>query len=271
MRDVRLVAVTPEGTHLLLEDGEENQYRLRIDARLDAVLPRTKQPKQLEIALESRLTPREIQARIRGGQSVGEVADAAGMPLERVERYASAVLAERAHVAAQAKAAPCRRLGGGTAPSLGEVADARLAEQHVPEESVVWDAWRVGDDQWTIQLHYLAGERERTAQWLFDPRGKVLTASDEEAAWLTDAAGLERADDAPAPRLRRLASVPADEAGEDDQPSADDVYDVEADEQYAEVAAPPQRAAAVPQAARAGRRPSVPSWDDIMFGARKRD
>lgn len=267
MRDVRLVAVTPEGGHLVLEDGEENQYRLRIDERLEAVMPRKQRPQQLEIALESRLTPREIQSRIRSGQSVADVAEAAGMPLERVERYASAVLAERAHIANQAKAAPCRRHSGGTAPSLSEVIDQRLTEQHVPADSVTWDAWRTDDERWTVRLGYLAGDRERTAEWLFDPRGLVLVPSDDEAAWLTDAAGLERSDDAQAPtRMRRLSSVPHDES------DGDQVYDVEADEQYAEAApVEQQRAVAVRQAARGGRRPSVPSWDDIMFGTRKRD
>lgn len=267
MRDVRLVAVTPEADHLVLEDGDENQYRLRIDERLEAVLPTKQRPQQLEIALESRLTPREIQARIRSGQSVSEVAAAAGLPVERVDRYASAVLAERAHVAAQGKAAPCRRQSGGLAPSLAEVIEQRLAEQHVPDDSVTWDAWRVGDDRWTIRLGYLAGERERSAQWLFDPRGRVLTADDDEAAWLTDAAGLERNEEAPPARVRRLASVPHD----GDDPEADEVYDVEADAYDEPPAVEQQRAVGVPQVARAGRRPSVPSWDDIMFGTRKRD
>lgn len=267
MRDVRLVAVTPEGGHVVLEDGDENQYRLRIDERLEAALP-SKRPVQLEIAMESRLTPREIQTRIRSGQSVAEVAAAAGMPLERVERYASAVLAERAHIAAQAQAAPCRRHSGGSAPSLGEVIEQRLTEQHVPESSVNWDAWRSDEERWTIRLGYLAGERERTAEWLFDPRGQVLVPRDDEAAWLTDAAGLERGEEAPAARVRRLAAVPQDEAVDE---SGDQVYDVEADKPFENDVVVEEHPAAVPQVARAGRRPSVPSWDDIMFGTRKRD
>jgi hypothetical protein len=266
MRDVRLVAVTPEGGHVVLEDGEENQYRLRIDERLEAALP-SKRPVQLEIAMESRLTPREIQTRIRAGQSVAEVATASGMPVERVDRYATAVLAERAHIAAQAKAAPCRRHSGGNAPSLGEVIDQRLTEQHVPADSVSWDAWRSDDERWTVRLAYLAGERERTAEWSYDPHSRVLIPSDEEAAWLTDAAGLERGEEAPAARVRRLAAVPQDQAAEDE------VYDVEADKPFDAPAPADEERPAVPvrQVARAGRRPSVPSWDDIMFGTRKRD
>ena len=265
MRDVRLVAVAPEGGHLVLEDGDENQYRLRIDERLEVALPRNQRPAQLETALESRLTPREIQTRIRSGQSVAEVAAAAGIATERVDRYATAVLAEREHIAAQAKAAPCRRQSGGNAPSLATVIDQRLTEQHVPAESVTWDAWRVDDDRWTVRLGYLAGDRERTAEWFFDPRGKVLSPADDEAAWLADAAGLERTEEAPAARIRRLASVPPSNG------ATDDVYDHEADGDVAAQPAEEQPAVVAPQVARAGRRPSVPSWDDIMFGARTRD
>jgi hypothetical protein len=269
MRDLRLVAVTPEGGHVVLEDGDENQYRLRIDERLEAALP-SRRPLQLESAMDSRLAPREIQARIRAGQSVTDVAAAAGMPLARVERYASAVLAERAHIARQAQAAPCRRHSGGNAPSLAEVIEARLTEQHVPVDSVSWDAWRSDDERWTVRLSYLAGERERAAEWLFDPRGQVLVPTDDEAAWLTDAAGLERSDEAPAARVRRLAAVP--QGASEPAASEDEVYDVEADQREEEITREERPAVAVPQvSARAGRRPSVPSWDDIMFGTRKRD
>jgi hypothetical protein len=92
--------------------------------------------------------------------------------------------------------------------------------------------------------------------------------------------------------MRRLSSVPAELAADADRHEpggdgaavasrSDTVYDREADEaaggvevrQPGEAAAagrqePARRAAAgVP----AGRRRSVPSWDDIMFGPRKHD
>ncbi len=281
--DLRLVAVTPERSHLVLEDSDSKQFRVPVDERLAAALrtPDRSRPGQLEIALESQLTPREIQARVRAGQSVDEVAAVAGISLDRVERYAGPVLAERAHVVEQAQAAPARRATAGTAPALAELVDARLAEQKVATDSVTWDAWRGDDDRWTVRLSYLGGGRQRVASWVFDPRGRVLAASDDEARWLVDGTGAERlSDDRPA-AVRRLAAVPhtgdavdgVDTGDETTSGSpADEVYDREADEarQAAERATQPEPMRQAASASR-GRRQPVPSWDDIMFGPRKRD
>ena len=281
--DLRLVAVTPERSHLVLEDSDSRQFRVPVDERLAAALrtPDRSRPGQLEIALESQLTPREIQARVRAGQSVDEVAAVAGISLDRVERYAGPVLAERAHVVEQAQAAPARRATAGTAPALAELVDARLAEQKVATDSVTWDAWRGDDDRWTVRLSYLGGGRQRVASWVFDPRGRVLAASDDEARWLVDGTGADRlSDDRPA-AVRRLAAVPhtgdavdgVDTGDETTSGSpADEVYDREADEarQAAERAAQPEPMRQAASASR-GRRQPVPSWDDVMFGPRKRD
>ena len=198
MTDLRLVAVTPERSHLVLEDSASNQFRVSIDQRLVAALrthpsfkssgPPSNGPKsaQLEIALESQLTPREIQARIRAGGGIDEVAAAAGISSDRVERYATPVLAEREHVTDQARLAPARRASGGTAPRLGELVDARLAEQKVATDAVHWDAWKGEDERWTVHLSYVSGARERVAEWTFDTRGRVLSAANDEARWLVD-------------------------------------------------------------------------------------
>jgi DUF3071 family protein len=263
MHELRLVTVTPDGTHLVLEGDGEEQYHMRIDERLTAAVRRDRaRSGQLEIALESQLTPRDIQARIRAGESPEDLVLASGMPLERVARYAGPVLAEREHVAGQARSAPSRRQSGGTAPSLGELVEARLEAQRVASDSVRWDAWRVDETRWTVQLSYLAGARERTAEWSFDPRGRVLAPADDEARWLVDGTSPERDEETGGATVRRLASVPTVDP-------SDQVYDREAVEAaQADVDEPP---AAKQEAARAGRRPAVPSWDDIVFGARKRD
>jgi hypothetical protein len=292
MTDLRLVAVTPDRGHLVLEDDDARQFRVPIDQRLASALrssrsaapaSTTATPGQLEIALESQLTPREIQSRIRAGRSLVEVAAAAGIAEDRVERYAAPVLAEREHVADQAKRAPARRASGGSAPQLGELVTDRLARTGEPAGGATeqtWDAWRGDDDGWTVVLRYHAGGRDRVAEWTFDPRGRVLAPTNDEARWLVDESAPDRAEDgSPVVPVRRLASVPApDDAdagttGSDPtEPPArvDEVYDREADEareREARAAAAAGRSPARP----AGRRPTVPSWDDIMFGTRKRD
>ena len=291
--DLRLVALTPDRSHLVLEDEASRQFRVPVDARFAAALrpmttgpsgqpgssaqPAPHRPGQLEIALESQLTPREIQTRIRAGHSIDEVAAVAGISVDRVERYALPVIAERGHVVEQAQRAPARRATGGKAPSLTEVVEARLAEQRVGSDATEWDAFRTDDDRWTVRLSYLAGGRSRVATWSFDPRGRVLAAADDEARWLVDEPGLERVADEPPAAVRRLTSLPGG-AGESGEPAAhemaagstagagaDEVYDRERDE------APHEEPVPQVAAARSHRRPAVPSWDDIMFGTRRRD
>ncbi len=277
--DLRLVALTPERSHLVLEDDDSRQFRVPVDERLANALrsPERARPDgarrdgQLEIALESQLTPREIQSRIRGGHSIDEVAVAAGISTERVERYATPVLAERAHVVEQAQRAPGRRATGGSAPALLELVAARLAEAQITADAVAWDAWRGDDDRWTVSATYPGTARERVATWTFDPRGRVLAPADDEARWLAGDDAAERvADDRPA-AIRRLSAVPGTGDGEPASP-ADEVYDREADEARDsgrhEGPAEPVRQAA---AAARGRRPAVPAFDDIMFGPRRRD
>lgn len=298
--DLRLVALTDDRSHLVLEDEASQQFRLPVDTRFAAALrPVTAgpsshsvhsgqtaphRPGQLEIALESQLTPREIQTRIRAGHSIDEVAALAGISTDRVERYAVPVIAERGHVVEQAQRAPARRATGGKAPSLTEVVEARLAEQRASTESAEWDAFRADDDRWTVRLSYLAGGRSRVATWSFDPRGRVLAPADDEARWLVDEPGLERVADEPPAAVRRLTSLPggageaaaepstADEADHRVAAAAgtDEVYDRERDEaaQHAPLEHEPVQQVA---AARSHRRPAVPSWDDIMFGTRRRD
>ena len=285
--DLRLVALTADGSHLVLEDSAARQFQIPVDERLGAALRTSSttrdraRPGQLEIALESQLSPREIQSRIRGGRSIDEVSLAAGISAERVERYARPVIAERAHVVEQAQRTPGRRASGGHAPDLFDLVQQRLADQRASAEAAVWDAWREDDEErWTVRLSYLAGGRARTATWSFDPRGGVLSAADDEARWLVDETGGVRQDEpAPGP-VRRLSSVPVVDAGGSSNAGeassgADEVYDREADEArtHREAVEAVEAEAPVREAAvgRSGRRLAVPSWDDIMFGTRKRD
>lgn len=270
--DLRLIAVSPDRSHLVLEGSDSARFRVPVDERLVAALRSDpSRPGQLEIALDKQLTPREIQARIRSGHSIDEVSLASGMSPERVERYAGPVIAERGHVVEQAQKAPARRASGGQAPLLLDLVTLRLVAQGTAAESVEWDAWRGDDDGWTIRLSYLAGGRTRVATWDFDPRGRVLSPADDEARWLVDDTGDERSADDPPAAVRRLSAVPLVEPPDPIIAPADEVYDLEADEAdeaRPAAAAEPVRAVA---AGRSHRRLPVPSWDDIMFGTRKRD
>ena len=97
MRELRLVAVSDDGTRLILRpEGDDAPMALPVDERLHAAMRGDRaRLGQLEIQMDSQVRPRDIQARIRSGESVESVAAAAAVPLDRVLRYAGPVLAER--------------------------------------------------------------------------------------------------------------------------------------------------------------------------------
>ena len=59
--------------------------------------------------MESTLRPRDIQTRIRAGETPEAVAHAAGTSVEKIMPFAAPVMAERAHVAERAQLASVRR------------------------------------------------------------------------------------------------------------------------------------------------------------------
>ena len=129
MQELRFVAVSEDGRYAVLAvPGRSARFTLPIDERLRAVaLGQTSRLAQYEIEVESPLRPKEIQARIRAGETVEEIADAAGIAVERVRWFEAPILAERAYAADQAQLASVRRQGDATpGPRLGEIVTERL-------------------------------------------------------------------------------------------------------------------------------------------------
>jgi len=329
-QDLTLVGLTEDKQKLVLVNQAGEEFTLPADARLRAAL-RGEHARlgQLEITMESALRPRDIQARIRAGESPEAVAAAAQTTLEKVMGYATPVLAERAHVADRALRASVRRKNSeGPARILWDAVAERLRGRNVDPESVAWDAWRREDGRWTVVADYQSGESARHAEFVFDAPGRYVVAEDDEARWLV---GEQTSARGPQPRTatgpRRLSAVgadeelplgedaigmvneaPADEATEDLSATAAavratgdaDWMATQASERPApvelgsesdpEVAEPEdttgdagedaseaaeEEPAAEPEAPRRsskkGRRASVPSWDEIMFGGGKRE
>jgi hypothetical protein len=132
--------------------------------------------------MESALRPRDIQARIRSGESPESVAAAAQTTVDRIMGFAAPVLAERAYVAQQAqKASVRRRTGDGPAGHLEEAVARRLTESDVDPESVEWDAWRREDGRWTLVADYPSAEGQQRAQFVFDLANRYVVADDDES------------------------------------------------------------------------------------------
>lgn len=285
MQQLRLTGVSQDGRYLLLADSTGTAYRLPRDERVSAAVRRdTARLGQLEIELDSQLRPREIQARIRAGQTAEEVALAAGVPIDKVRKYEWPVLAEREHVATQAQATPVRRPGADERPpALSVAVTSSLAAHGASSDNLGWDAWRRDDGRWTIRLTFVVGSKERLATWVFEPNGRVLQAEDDEARWLSGLEPLPLEHAIPGEsRPRRLAAVPSPvrEAAStaDGLPvdaattDATDATTTAVEPVSADVDVPPAaEEPPVRQVARAGRRAAVPSWDEIVFGSRRHD
>jgi uncharacterized membrane protein YgcG len=188
MQELRFVAVSEDGRYAVLAvPGRSARFTLPIDERLRAVaLGQTSRLVQYEIEVESPLRPKEIQARIRAGETVEEIADAAGIAVERVRWFEGPVLAERAYMADQAQKASVRRRGDAApstpGPRLGEIVTERLEALGSDPEVAQWDAKKRGDGSWQVQLAFISGGRLHEAEWLFDPRRRHVLPADDNAA-----------------------------------------------------------------------------------------
>jgi len=209
MRNLELVGLSEDGTSVVLSDAEAGEtFAVALDNRLRAAVVNDRvRLGQLELALGSSLRPKEIQARIRSGQGTDEVAASAGMSVERIMRFASPVLAEREHVATQARRSALRRPGADPMTLADAVAD-RLHGRGVPPASLVWDAWRRDDAKWTVSLRYHSGERERVAHFVYDPLARVVVTGDDESRWLAGEPGPLKG---PQPRIGSRSNRPDDE------------------------------------------------------------
>ncbi|WP_394429555.1 septation protein SepH [Streptomyces sp. SGAir0957] len=211
MPELRVVAVSNDGTRLVLKAADSTEYTLPIDERLRAAV-RGDRPRlgQIEIEVESHLRPRDIQARIRAGASAEEVAQFAGIPVDRVRRFEGPVLAERAFMAERARKTPVRRPGENTGPQLGEAVQERLLLRGADKETVQWDSWRRDDGTWEVLLVYRVAGEPHSASWTYDPPRRLVQAVDDEARSLIGESDDIGAPEPTFPFVPRIARLPRD-------------------------------------------------------------
>jgi hypothetical protein len=219
MRSARPVGLSQDGSSLIVATQSGEELTIAVDEQLHAVL-RGDRPRlgQLEIEMDQALGPRDIQARIRAGQSLQEVARVAGIPLDRVERFAAPVLAEREHVALVALSSSVRRRGETSGHRvLRLAAGERLQQRGVHPDTVDWNASKREDGRWSVTADYQSGEARRQAVFAFDLRGRFSMADNDEARWLLSE---QSALKGPQPGRRRPAGEGAD--GPDEGTSSPD-------------------------------------------------
>jgi hypothetical protein len=281
MQELRLVAVSEDGTYAVLAaPGRSGRFSLPIDDRLRIVARgQFSRLAQYEIEVESPLRPKEIQDRIRAGETAEDIADVAGVPIERVRRFEGPVLAERAYRAQEAQAASIRQPGeSGPGRPLGELVSERLTSLGADADTQ-WDSRKRPDGNWLVSLTFTASELPRLAEWIFDPRSRHVSPVDDTAA------GLCLADATLPPALARslgaatvtpigsrLSQLPLEQEGRAKPVTGHAPAPSRAapEQESAPAAAVPQAPARERPARKAAggrsRRASVPSWDEIMLG-----
>jgi len=214
MRTLRLVGLSADGRQVVFVDDLGAEFAAPADDRLRAALRGDRaRLGQLEIEMDFALRPRDIQARIRAGDTPEAVAALAQVPVDKVLPYAIPVLAERQHIAELARRSHVRRKGvEGPSRVLADVVAERLQGRGVDALAAEWDAWRRDDGRCAVQASYHSGERERSAMFVFDHVGRYSLAEDDEAKWLTGER--QSSSRGPQPREsgrggeRRLSAVP---------------------------------------------------------------
>ncbi len=184
MQELRLVAVSEDGSYaVLVVPGRSGRFALPIDERLRTVARgQFSRLAQYEIEVESPLRPKEIQDRIRAGETAEEIADAAGLAVDRIRRFEGPPLAERARWAQEAQRATVRsRADAGPGPQLGEIVAERLTGIGANLDEAEWDSRKRPDGNWQVQLAYTVAGRMHMAEWVYDARSRHVTPDDDEA------------------------------------------------------------------------------------------
>jgi len=275
MTDLRLVGRSEDGTELELTDQDGNNFSLRISDHLRATV---NQPRLVAVtsADEQIFTSvKEIQSRLRAGESADSIARATEWDIEKIDRFSGPIMQERAFVIGQALATSLRR--DPHSPTLMAAAIAQLAPRGVDMQLVEWNTWRRDDGLWNIILSYPISTGAGEANWAFDTTNRTLVSEDDGARWISGEEKPSRPatpshgmvfpseNSTPAPRLVavkpeepiRISSHPSELETSNDTPS--------------QSAAP--REELEPEAKRDGvtKRIRIPSWDDIMFGKKSEE
>jgi hypothetical protein len=159
-----VVGLTSDGLRLVLRSGNDT-FELALRD-----VPSARQP-ALPFAEGAPPTPREIQQRVRAGETSAQIAEQSGLPVEHVRRYEGPVLAEREYQATRAQRA---RVEGRPVAEL--VAEHMLRMAQDPEQ-LYWDAWLVEPGRWEVQAH--CGRESVRLRW--DPATVKVQAIDEAA------------------------------------------------------------------------------------------
>ena len=242
-RELRIVS--EDGDFILLTDASGNKYRAE----------RNNAPHPTLISVPpaggAELSIKEIQARLRSGQSPREIAESSGTSIEKIERFAGPIMHERNHIISHALDTQIKR--GRNDLTLREVVNERLGARGVDLTTLEWNGYRQEDGTWIISVHYPTRDGQSSGEWILDTSKRTLAARDEGARWIS---GDDRS-----PQEKVRSQLPTELLG------GSSSTEREAREAPRLIAVR-EEVEPTSEAARDGvvGRAKVPSWDEIMFG-----
>ena len=274
--ELQLVGRTGDGSAIELTDQSGAKFSLPITENLKSALT---QPKLVSVApIDERPSfgVKEIQARLRAGESMGSISRTTDWAVEKIEKFSGPILQERAYVIETALKSFLRREA--SSPTLGEATDVQLSSHGVDMEAVEWNTHRNVDGTWNIIAHYPNIDGTAEANWNFELGNRILTAKDDSARWIAGDAKESRprtathgfinsvdptpfAPTTPPPPAPRLVAVREEititEIVEEDEEYFAEELDINVVDE------------SDPVSDGVVKRPKLPSWDDIMFGGSK--
>jgi hypothetical protein len=256
MSELRLTGKNPEGTHLTLTNPIGEEFTIRISDTLRATV---NQPRLAAVSASDdveTMSVKEIQRRLRSGESMDAIARDGRISVEKVERFAGPILQERVYILDQAFSVVLRKESARDQETFFDVVISRLAPMGVDSDSLSWNSWRIDDGTWTIDLSYPNRDGHGSATWNFDLNRRSITATNENARWMlgqepaarTQTPGLVHSE--PTHPSRIIDSIPEPEPVRE-TPRLVAIRETPREEDRAEGIT---------------SRAKVPSWDEIMFG-----
>lgn len=147
--------------------------------------------------VDSKLSPREIQALLRQGRSVTSIAKKAGVAIDWIQRFEGPIAWERAGMATRAQRSTLVRARRGASKlPLGEAVVANLRARAPRSKGLGnedWDAVRHPRKKtWIVTCTFPTRGRPTSIRWEFDPETEELTPLSKLAGDLGFVAGRKR-------------------------------------------------------------------------------
>jgi hypothetical protein len=273
MTELRLDGKTEDGSHLALVDTDGNNYSLRISDTLRATVNQPRLTSVPAIDAVETISVKEIQRRLRAGDSFEQIAREGQTTVDKVERFSGPIMQEREYILENARNLIMRKDIHRIDLTFREVVLAKLAARGVDTDEVSWNTWRQPDGTWHIELHYPNRDGNGIATWNFDLSRRALDASDDNGAWLIDEEAPVRA-----PSTAIIYSEPSHPSRLEEVAPEPEILRI------ADLLNAPEEKAETPRLAVIRETPSaadsqdgitarakVPSWDEIMFGRKSEE